>query len=163
MEVRHCEERGGAALLFTRTKQMLGRVTGSQIASASFASFLSRLRQALTPLGGTSRTWWPSAINWRASILIGQGARRAKHASRSICCAERLMSPRRPQSPTNTRSWSEIQRRDRGRSTHTRHLLTGQPVTRIPRWLAITLKPAEPGVRGPIIAVNASSRSSQSW
>lgn len=131
MEV-HCEARVGAALLFI-TKRMLGRVTASQIASASFASFLSRLRQALTPLGGTSRTWWPSAINSRASILIGHGARRAKPASRSICCAERLTSPRRPQSPTKTRSWSDIQRRDRGRSTHTRRLLTGQPVTRIQR------------------------------
>lgn len=61
MEV-HCEARVGAALLFIGTKRMLGRVTASQIASASFASFLPRLRQALTPLGGTNRTWWPSAI-----------------------------------------------------------------------------------------------------
>lgn len=75
MEV-HCEE----------------RVTASQIASASVASFLPRLGQALTPLGGTSRTSWPSAINGvpncpqsRASILIRHGARRAKYASnRSI-------------------------------------------------------------------------------
>lgn len=62
MEV-DCEARVGAALLFIGTKRMLGRITASQIASASFASFLPCLRQALTPLGGTSRTWWPSAIN----------------------------------------------------------------------------------------------------
>lgn len=67
MEV-HCEARGGAALLFIGTKRMLGRVTASQIASASFASFLPRLRQALTPLGGTSRTSWPSAVNWRTQL-----------------------------------------------------------------------------------------------
>lgn len=67
MEV-HCEARVGAALLFIGTKRMLGRVTASQIASASVASFLPRLRQALTPLGGTSRTWWPSAINSRSQL-----------------------------------------------------------------------------------------------
>lgn len=72
----HSGQGVGAALLFTGTKRMLGRVTGSQIAAASVASFLPRLRQALTSLGGTSRTWWPSAINSRASILIRHGARR---------------------------------------------------------------------------------------
>lgn len=97
MEV-HCEARVGAALLFIGTKRMLGRVTASQIASASIASFLPRSRQALTSFGGTSRTSWPSAITsraqWyagaRASILIRRGARRAKNASRSIYCAEKL-------------------------------------------------------------------------
>lgn len=67
MEV-YCEARVGAALLFIGTKRMLGRVTASQIASASFASFLPRLRQALAPLGGTSRTWWLSATNWRTQL-----------------------------------------------------------------------------------------------
>lgn len=61
----HCGQGVGAALLFSGTKRMLGRVTASQIASASVASFLPRLRQALTPLGRTSRTSWPSAINSR--------------------------------------------------------------------------------------------------
>lgn len=48
----HCGRGVGAALLFTGTERMLGLVTASQIASASFASFLPRLRQALTPLAG---------------------------------------------------------------------------------------------------------------
>jgi hypothetical protein len=51
---------------------MLGRVTTSQIASVSAASFLPRLRQALTSLGGTSRTWWSSAINSRAKWYAGR-------------------------------------------------------------------------------------------
>lgn len=65
MEV-HCETRAGAALVLIGTKRMLGRVNALQITSASVASFLPRLRQTLTSLGGTSRTWWPSAINSRA-------------------------------------------------------------------------------------------------
>lgn len=47
MEV-YCEARVGAALLFIGTNRMLGRVTASQIASASVVSFLPRLRKAFT-------------------------------------------------------------------------------------------------------------------
>lgn len=139
MEVQ-CEARVGAALLFIGTNRMLGRVTASQSASASVGSFLPCLRQALTPLGGTNRISWPSAsirapngAQLRASILIRHGARWAKHASKSIYCAEKLTSPRWPQSPIKGRSRSDIQRRDRRQSTHSRRPLSGQAVTRIPR------------------------------
>lgn len=64
----HCGHGVGAALLFIGAKRMLGRLTAWQIAFASFASFLPRLRQALTPLGATSRTSWPSAINSRTQL-----------------------------------------------------------------------------------------------
>lgn len=56
-------------LLFTSTKRMQGRLTASRIASVSAASFLPRLGSAFTSLGGTSRTWWPSAINSRPKMV----------------------------------------------------------------------------------------------
>lgn len=136
----HCGQGVGAALLFTRTKRMLGRVTASQSASTSFVSFLPRLRQALTPLGGISRTSWPNAsigapncAQSRASILIRRGARRAKPASKSIDCAEKLSRvdghnhlPKLILGLT-FRDGIEVGR------PNSRRLLTGQPVTRIPR------------------------------
>ena len=53
--------------LFTSTKRMLGRVTASQMASASAASFFCRFRYGFTYEGGISFTSWPSSVSRRPS------------------------------------------------------------------------------------------------
>jgi hypothetical protein len=52
--------------LFTATKRIVGRVTASQIASVSAASFFPRLTQGFKYRAGISFTSWPSAISSRA-------------------------------------------------------------------------------------------------
>src|SRR3954454_7788848 len=89
--------------VLTGTKRMLGRVTASQIASASAASCLLVLTYGLTYWGGISRTSCPSLISSRAqwwalpqaSIPIRHGGRPAKNAS-SLPLASFLRSSGRP-------------------------------------------------------------------
>jgi hypothetical protein len=52
--------------LFTATKRTLGRVTASQIASASLRSFLSLLRYGFTNCGLIIFTRWPNSAKRRA-------------------------------------------------------------------------------------------------
>jgi len=48
------------------TKRMLGRLTASQIASASLASFFCDFRKGFTKCGEISRTLCPRALRTRA-------------------------------------------------------------------------------------------------
>jgi hypothetical protein len=77
------------ATVFTGTKRMFGRVTASQIASASLPSFLPLLRYGATNFGAISFTVCPNTVNRRAhswapeqaSIPIKHGARCASSSA----------------------------------------------------------------------------------
>lgn len=82
-------------------------------------------------------------VRSRARLDTDQArSEQVKNSSRSIGRAEKLASSRWAHSLAKTRSQSDIQGRNRGQS-HSRHVMSGQAVTRIQRKLAMTLQPAE--------------------
>jgi len=71
--------------LFISTNRIVGRVTASQIAAASAASFFPRLTYAFTYDGGMSFTVWPSALSLRAQWCAEeQASMPTRHRANSL-------------------------------------------------------------------------------
>ena len=98
---------------FGGTKRMVGRPTASQMASASFRSFLFDFTYGVTNWGLIRRTWWPRSVStlaqkcapFEASIPTKHGGRLAKNVD-TACTTQKVFA---------RRFFRERQRRERQR------------------------------------------------